>query len=72
VTTDPFVSAEHALAAGFALGAALDAGLDVVPILDAEGNYTPRFLIDLHDPRVTVVIYVEPPVRDPEGDNTTP
>jgi len=37
----------HALYAGWVVGQALAAGLDVRPILDDDGNYTDRFALDV-------------------------
>lgn len=39
----PFKDAEHTVRAGMAVGAAMGAGLKVVPVLDSQGNWTAAF-----------------------------
>lgn len=60
-------SPEHALQAGFVWGLAMQHGLDVVPELDDEGNYSASVLLEIPDlnPNVTVRLIVAPPEEQP-------
>jgi hypothetical protein len=62
----PFVSPEHALAAGMALGAAVKAGLKVEPVLTDAGDYTPRFLILLPGDVTLTVVVPAPETEHPQ------
>jgi len=54
-----FDSNRHAYATGETLATLRAAGLDVVPVIDLEANYTPA--LELRLPVGTVTLHVEPP-----------
>jgi hypothetical protein len=57
------LSAEHALRAGMVWGIGITHGLDLRPMLDAEGNYTAALELrsDRLPPGVTITLIVAPP-----------
>jgi hypothetical protein len=54
-----FDSSRHAYATGATLATLRQAGIDAVPVIDLEANYTPA--IELRLAAGTVTIHVEPP-----------
>ena len=59
-----WASDDHALRAGFLIGALLKSGIDAYPNVDDEGNYTNVIVVKLDeaDPEMLVKITVLPPV----------
>jgi len=58
-----WASDDHALRAGFLIGALIHAGIDAYPNVDDEGNYTNVIVVKLDeaDPEMMVKISVLPP-----------
>lgn len=61
-----FLSDSHALDVGRVLGILMRQGLHAEPVVDAEGNYTPRILLHLDnaDEKVTIELIVPPQPRE--------
>lgn len=61
-----FVSETHTLYVGWVLGIALQNGVDAVPVLDEDGNYTDRLTIPWcrGDDLVHITVVVPPPPDD--------
>ena len=63
-----FVDDRHALYVGWVLGCAMRAGVDARPVVDDDGNYTDRLVIELPDQAepvaYTITVVVPPPPDD--------
>lgn len=62
------VSPEHALLTGMVLGVALRQGVEAVPVIDDDGDYTDTLEIALNTPGgpngVRVFVVVQPPAAE--------
>lgn len=60
-----FVDDRHALYAGMVLGLAMKHGINLAPVIDDDGNYTPELQLGFEDPGeapITVRLLIpEPP-----------
>ena len=66
--TEHFVDDNHALYVGWVLGIALRMGVPARPVMDDDGNYTDRMVVEF-GPNVTIALVVPPPPDDwsPDG-----
>jgi hypothetical protein len=55
-----FQDDRHALYVGWVMGMAHQNGLDAEPVVDAAGNYTDRFLIDVGGQQIALVVPYPP------------
>ena len=63
-------SERHALYVGWVLGCAMRAGVEVTPVVDADGNYTDRLTVVLPDrtePVEYIITVIVPPPPDDWG-----
>jgi len=67
LTRYPLYDARHALYAGCVVALALQQGLALEPLMDAEGNYTAEFMVTLRPSRadaIVVTLVIPPPSDD--------
>lgn len=57
----PITSPEHAFLAGQVFGIAMRHGVDLVPEVDADGNYLASALLRHEYPNLTIRIVIPPP-----------
>lgn len=59
---DNFKNSLHALTAGMLMTHLQRHGLDAMPLIDDDGDFTPRYIIkDEHFPGGQVIVTLEPP-----------